>query len=293
MTDLNLLISQNAQRWNDAQLTRDFSSVATRLNSRRSRYQKISDRTGVPWFVIAVIHEREAGNDPNFTANIANGELWNRETRLVPRGRGPFRSFEDAAYDALVLCPPFAAKNKDWSAGGTLTLLEKYNGLGYANKGLPSPYIWSGTDQYEKGKYTSDGHFDPNAVDKQLGCAGILKAMGVTFEEERLPEPKADEAEPPFYRKWWKWITGGVAVAGLGTGAVLLGLDGRCSNSPPQGQLCNVYDTKTPGFAALAGGAVFAGVSIYLFATQPKEPAKTAFIVPTPDGAIAGLAGTW
>jgi hypothetical protein len=52
--------------------------------------------------------------------------------------------------------------------------------LGYANKGLPSPYIWSGTDQYEKGKYTSDGKYDPaEAVDEQLGCAGILKFMGV------------------------------------------------------------------------------------------------------------------
>jgi hypothetical protein len=104
-----------------------------------------------------------------------------------------------------------------------------------------------------------------------------------------------DGGETPVKGRWggWKWITGGVAVAGLGTGAVLLGLDGRCSNSPPAGQLCNVYATKTPGFAALAGGAVFAGISIYLFATQPKDPAKTAFIVPTPDGAIAGLAGTW
>jgi hypothetical protein len=35
--------------------------------------------------------------------------------------------------------------------GGALTLLEQYNGLGYANRGLPSPYIWSGTDRYLKG----------------------------------------------------------------------------------------------------------------------------------------------
>ena len=91
----------------------------------------------------------------------------------------------------------------------------------------------------------------------------------------------------------WKWVTGVIGVGGLATGAVLLGLDGRCSNSPPAGQLCTVYDTKTPGLISLGAGAVFAGVSIYLFATQPKEPAKTAFVVPTADGAIAGVAGTW
>jgi hypothetical protein len=91
----------------------------------------------------------------------------------------------------------------------------------------------------------------------------------------------------------WKWITGAVGVGGLATGAVLLGIDGRCSNSPPAGTLCNVYDTKNSGFIALGAGAVFAGVSVYLFATQPSHPAKTAFVAPTGDGAIAGIAGSW
>ncbi|MFL6814014.1 MAG: hypothetical protein ACJ8EK_08230, partial [Bradyrhizobium sp.] len=95
----------------------------------------------------------------------------------VPAGRGPFKSWEDAAVDALVLCPPFAARNEDWSIGGTLTLLETYNGLGYASRGIPSPYLWAGTDQYTSGKYVRDGLYDPNAVDKQPGCAGLLMAM--------------------------------------------------------------------------------------------------------------------
>jgi hypothetical protein len=67
--------------------------------------------------------------------------------------------------------------NKDWSIGGTLTMLEQYNGLGYASRGRPSPYIWSGTDQYVSGKYVRDGVYDPSAVDQQLGCAGLLMAM--------------------------------------------------------------------------------------------------------------------
>ncbi len=75
------------------------------------------------------------------------------------------------------MCPPYAARNKDWSAGGALTLLETYNGLAYANQGVPSPYVWSGTNQYTRGKITHDhGPIEP-IIDQQLGCAGLLVAM--------------------------------------------------------------------------------------------------------------------
>ena len=93
------------------------------------------------------------------------------------RGGGRSESWEDAAVDALVNCPPRAARNKDWSDWRTLTKLEQYNGLGYAARGRPSPYIWSGTDQYKSGKYVRDGVYDPNVVDSQPGCAGLLMAM--------------------------------------------------------------------------------------------------------------------
>ena len=44
----------------------------------------------------------------------------------VPAGRGPFRSWEEAAIDALANCAPYAARNKDWNIGGALTELERY-----------------------------------------------------------------------------------------------------------------------------------------------------------------------
>ena len=91
----------------------------------------------------------------------------------------------------------------------------------------------------------------------------------------------------------WKWVTAAVGVGGLGTGAVLLALDGSCS-SHPTGTPCPVYDFKAAGIGTLAGGAVFAGISVYLFATQSHEhPKRTAFIVPTGEGAVAGIAGSW
>ena len=171
------LAAANAARWSHATLLREaeFTTVAKRLIAAKARYAAVAERTGVPWFVIAVIHQRESSQD--WSRSLAQGDPWNAVSTRVPKGRGPFASWEAAAVDALTACPPYAAAHRDWSIGGTLTLLERYNGLGYFNRGLPSPYLWAGTDQYAKGKYVRDGVFDANVVDKQLGCAGLLMAM--------------------------------------------------------------------------------------------------------------------
>lgn len=179
MTDLNALKAANARRWANAKLLKPgtFTSVAKHLIDpvAKQRYQAVSAKTGVPWAFIAVAHERESSQD--WTGSLAQGDPWNKVSVHVPAGRGPFKSWEEAAIDALANCAPYAARNRDWSIGGTLTMLEQYNGLGYASRGRPSPYVWSGTDQYVSGKYVRDGVYDPSAVDQQLGCAGLLMAM--------------------------------------------------------------------------------------------------------------------
>jgi lysozyme family protein len=201
MKDLAALRSANAKRWADAKLTRDFSSVAKRLvlPGAKSRYQAVAAKTGVPWPAIAVIHERECSQD--WTGSLAQGDPWNRISVHVPAGRGPFKSWEEAAADALVNCAPHLARNKDWSIGGTLTRLEEYNGLGYAARSAPSPYLWSGTDQYRSGKYVRDGVYDSTAVDRQLGCAGLLLAMialdpTITFSGTAIAPPGPAAAIP-------------------------------------------------------------------------------------------------
>jgi lysozyme family protein len=177
MTNLNALTAANTQRWAQAKPTRNFAVIATPLVSpdARSRYQAVSARTGVPWPMIAVIHERECSQD--WTRSLAQGDPWDHASVHVPAGRGPFKSWEDAAVDALNDCAPYAGRNKDWSIGALLTRLEEYNGLGYAARGVPSPYVWAGTDQYRSGKYVRDGVYDPNVIDSQAGCAGLLMAM--------------------------------------------------------------------------------------------------------------------
>jgi lysozyme family protein len=166
----------------------------------KERYQAVSKRTGIPWPFIAVTHQRESSQD--WSRSLAQGDPWNKRSTHVPAGRGPFNSWEEAAYDALVNCAPHAARNKDWSIGGLLTLLERYNGVGYVNRGLPSPYLWSGTDQYSRGKYVADGVFDPNEVDKQLGCAGLIMAMMSLDASIRFDDMLAGPAEPERDGSW-------------------------------------------------------------------------------------------
>ena len=174
-TKLDTLKAANAQRWIVATPIRNFVSVARALVAAKQRYQAVESKTGVPWHFIAVVHEREASQ--NWKTQLGQGDPLDRPSIHVPVGRGPFKTWEDGAVDALEHCAPYAARNKDWSIGGTLAKLEEYNGLGYAARDLPSPYIWSGTDQYKSGKFVRDHVYDPDAIDGQLGCAGLIMAM--------------------------------------------------------------------------------------------------------------------
>lgn len=178
---IDALKEKNAERWEAMRVNNELiytiDHVAARLCNEvaKVRYEKVSVATSVPWFIIAVIHEREASQ--SWSANLAQGDPWNRVSVHVPKGQGPFDSWESAAINALCKTPPFAARWKDWSAGGSLTLLEMYNGLGYCGLGVPSPYIWASTNQYSCGKYIADHHYDPHAIDHQLGCAALISRM--------------------------------------------------------------------------------------------------------------------
>ncbi len=152
--DLQTLKTINLHCWNVMKISPHyealFNHVARQLVASKTRYQAVSAETAVPWAFIAVVHEREASQ--SWAANLAQGDPWDKISVHVPRGRGPFPSWKDAAIDALEQCAPYAARNV-------------------------------------KGKYVADGHFDPEAVDHQLGCAGLLKAMieidpSITFTDE-------------------------------------------------------------------------------------------------------------
>jgi lysozyme family protein len=173
------LIQANAARW--PQMIIDFDAVpvmnqvAARLIASKARYQALFAQTSVPWPVIALIHERECSQ--NWALNIAQGDPWNAVSVHVPAGQGPFASWEDAAVNALNKVEQMNEWGHWDTIEGVLSRLELYNGAGYFQRNLPSPYIWSRTSPYVSGKYVADHVFDPSVIDVQEGCAPLLAAM--------------------------------------------------------------------------------------------------------------------
>lgn len=158
----------------------DAKALAKKILDLRARYEAIERKTDVPWFMPAVIHLRESSL--NFKGVLHNGEQiigTGKKTKLVPKGRGPFATWEEAAVDALTMPPHSLHKIKEWPIERILYELERFNGFGYTNKGINSPYLWSWSTLQQAGKYVADGKWDPKAIDKQPGCAAILKALAL------------------------------------------------------------------------------------------------------------------
>ncbi|MBK6706755.1 MAG: hypothetical protein IPG54_04415 [Sphingomonadales bacterium] len=148
------------------------------IRKSRERYEKVEVQTGVPWYFIAVTHGLEASF--NFRAHFHNGDFpLTARTRQVPAGRPtkwlPPSDWESSANDALRLLG--YTGQKDWSLERTLYRLEAYNGLGYRGLGVPTPYLWSFSNHYERGKFVADGKFSQTAKSQQCGAAVMLKLL--------------------------------------------------------------------------------------------------------------------
>ena len=153
--------------------------LVQRIGASRARYEKVGKALGVPWYVVGIIHSLEAGGD--FSRHLHNGDPLTARTTHVPAGRPPTGkppfTWEQSAIDALRLRG--LDRWKDWSVPGTLYELEGYNGFGYRDyhPGVPSPYLWSFSNHYTRGKYVADGRFSPTAVSQQCGAALLLKQL--------------------------------------------------------------------------------------------------------------------
>lgn len=150
----------------------------TLMRAARSRYQTVGKRLGIPWYFIAAVHGLEASF--NFRAHYHNGDFpLSRRTRQVPANRPPVwlppSDWESSAADALKLMG-FAGQS-DWSLPRTLYRLEAYNGFGYRRAGRVTPYLWSFSSHYHRGKFVADGRFDPRARSQQCGAAVMLKLL--------------------------------------------------------------------------------------------------------------------
>ena len=157
-------------------------AAAKKIIAGKAFYEKVAEQVNkaMRWEIVGVIHMMECSC--SFTKHLHNGDsLLNRTTR-VPEGRpkadpingkGKPYTWIESAVDAL--------KSHHFDEYSQFTLpmilyrLEKYNGFGYNYKKINTPYLWSGTNHYTKGKYVADGKFDYEAVSSQIGAALLFR----------------------------------------------------------------------------------------------------------------------
>ncbi len=154
------------------------SGIVDSLVAKKTRYEHVGDPLDIPWWFVAVIHDLEASR--NFNAHLHNGDPLTHKTVHVPANRPPGNppfTFEESARDALTL--DGLAHKDDWSISHALFRFERFNGFGYrkASIDIPSPYLWSFSQHYRKGKFASDGVYDPNLVSQQCGAGVLLRVM--------------------------------------------------------------------------------------------------------------------
>lgn len=134
--------------------------------------------THIPWAIIAVIHSMEASQ--RFDRHLHNGDLLHSRAANVPvhypLTKPPF-TWKASAIDALHYSD--LAKWHDLSIAGTLFKLGTYNGWKYRSyhPQVLSPYLWSFSEHYQRGKYAADGKFDAQLISKQCGAAVLLKQL--------------------------------------------------------------------------------------------------------------------
>ncbi|MEM7022227.1 MAG: hypothetical protein AAF637_06490, partial [Pseudomonadota bacterium] len=160
--------------------TGDLGFYLAKLKQNRGRYEAVGSRLRIPWYFIGCIHALEGGFD--FHTHMFNGDPLTGRTVRVPKGQpeappanGERYTWEESAEAAMRL--KGFDEDTDWSLPRLLYRWEGYNGFGYRSRNVPTPYLWSFSTLYEKGRFVADHRFDPNALSKQAGAASMLRAL--------------------------------------------------------------------------------------------------------------------
>lgn len=145
---------------------------------RRKLYEQVTEETCVPWYFVAIVHGMEGSFDVK--AHLHNGDSLKRKTVQVPANRpdpwNPPTDWVSSAIDAMKW-DKFHEK-ADWDLAKMLYRWEAYNGWrSRLLHNINTPYLWSYSNHYTKGKFVADGQWDSSAVSKQCGAAVMLKAL--------------------------------------------------------------------------------------------------------------------
>jgi len=146
-------------------------------SDNREQYNRVAEEVCAPWYFVGIVHAMEASFD--FRTHLHNGDPLKATTAQVPSGRPPVwnppNDWVSSAVDAMTF--DHFADQQDWSLARTLYNWEGYNGWRSRAMGINTPYLWSFSNHYSKGKFVADNVWDANAVSKQCGAAVMLKAL--------------------------------------------------------------------------------------------------------------------
>ena len=180
-----------------------MKKAAETIYAGREMYQKVVALlpAPAPWPLVGVIHMMEGSC--NFHTHLHNGDSLDGRTHNDPGGRpltgSPPFSWIESALDALNM--KGWGKITKWTLERAMYELERYNGFGYRlyHPDVLTPYLWSGTSLYTKGKYVRDHDFSSSAVSDQEGIMGMLLALAEIDPELSLDKilPYEDFAEDP------------------------------------------------------------------------------------------------
>lgn len=229
-----------------------YERAADYIVRNRARYESVARRMGtVPWQLIGCLHWREA--EGSFAGVLHNGEKilgTGRKTRLAPAGRGPFSNWEEAAIDALRI--KGLEKIGDWPLERVAYEAERFNGFGYRMHypDVKSPYLWAGTNNYTRGKYTSDGHFDRSHTDQQIGVMALYQMV----VDRTQPEVTKRRSFLQTIIEGIKWLAG--AVGSLFT------LDSLGTLQSIHDSLSGVFTVEALGIVLGAGTVIWAVIKI-------------------------------
>lgn len=194
----------------------DVTIAAGRLLGfvKEGKYKAVADQLGIPQIFIATSFDREASS--NFNLSPAQGDPWNHVSVHVPKGLGPYDSWPSAAVDTYTREGLQKIGLKNWTWARFCYEGELFNGFGYRNYGVNTPYDWAGTNDYIAGKYVADGAFDRGAVDQQLGIVPVARIMASALPELDIPDWPAQRPVPmPLPQYPPGGVGGGLSVEAL------------------------------------------------------------------------------
>ena len=144
----------------------------------KPRYDQVANATGVPWYVIGMIHEMEGGL--NFATHLHNGDPLTARTVHVPSGPPAYRRSP---------VPVGGQRHRRADDGGLSrgqTVDDRAHrlparglqwlGLSLAQHRRQHALSVERHQQLPKGKFVRDGVFDPNAVSGQIGAMALAAA---------------------------------------------------------------------------------------------------------------------